>query len=184
MIQIDTTNILFICGGAFVGLDKIVEGRLNSSSLGFNADIKTKVEKEKINILKQVQPGDLIKFGLIPELVGRLPVFVSLDDLDEEAFVKILTEPKNALVKQYVKLFNMDNIELCITPEATKAVAKKAKELKTGARGLRAIIEEAMQDIMFFAPGNNVKKIIITKDVIENKAKPEVVYCEKKEETA
>ena len=112
MIQIDTTNILFICGGAFVGLDKIVEGRLNSSSLGFNADIKTKVEKEKINILKQVQPGDLIKFGLIPELVGRLPVFVSLDDLDEEAFVKILTEPKNALVKQYVKLFNMDNIEL------------------------------------------------------------------------
>ena len=184
MIQIDTTNILFICGGAFVGLDKIVEGRLNSSSLGFNADIKTKVEKEKINILKQVQPGDLIKFGLIPELVGRLPVFVSLDDLDEEAFVKILTEPKNALVKQYVKLFNMDNIELCITPEATKAVAKKAKELKTGARGLRAIIEEAMQDVMFFAPGNNVKKIIITKDVIENKAKPEVVYCEKKEETA
>lgn len=184
MIQIDTTNILFICGGAFVGLDKIVEGRLNSSSLGFNADIKTKVEKEKINILKQVQPGDLIKFGIIPELVGRLPVFVSLDDLDEEAFVKILTEPKNALVKQYVKLFNMDNIELCITPEATKAVAKKAKELKTGARGLRAIIEEAMQDVMFFAPGNNVKKIIITKEVIENKAKPEVVYCEKKEETA
>lgn len=184
MIQIDTTNILFICGGAFVGLDKIIEGRLNSSSLGFNADVKSKVEKEKINIFKQVQPGDLIKFGIIPEFVGRLPVFVSLDDLDENAFVRILTEPKNALVKQYVKLFNMDNIKLCITPDAALAVAKKAKELKTGARGLRAIIEEAMQDVMFFAPGNNVQKIVITKEVIEKKEKPQVVYNEKKEETA
>ena len=179
MIHIDTTNILFICGGAFVGLDKIVEGRINSSTLGFNADVKTKIEKEKTNILKQVQPGDLIKFGIIPEFVGRLPVYVSLDELDEDSFVKILTEPKNALVKQYVKLFNMDDIVLDITPEAVKAVARKAKELKTGARGLRAIIEESMQDVMFFAPSQNVEKIIISEEVIKGNAKPEVVYRKK-----
>ncbi len=176
MIQIDTTNILFICGGAFVGLDKIVEGRMNSSSLGFNADIKTKVEREKINILKQVQPADLVKFGLIPELVGRLPVYVSLDELDENAFVKILTEPKNALVKQYTKLFNMDGIELQFTEEAVRAVAKKAKELKTGARGLRAIVEESMKDVMFDAPSQKIEKIIITEKVIQGVEKPEVVY--------
>lgn len=176
MIQIDTTNILFICGGAFVGLDKIVEGRMNSSSLGFNADIKTKVEREKINILKQVQPADLVKFGLIPELVGRLPVYVSLDELDENAFVKILTEPKNALVKQYTKLFNMDGIELQFTEEAVRAVAKKAKELKTGARGLRAIVEESMKDVMFDAPSQKIEKITITEKVIQGVEKPEVVY--------
>ncbi|MCI6542614.1 MAG: AAA family ATPase, partial [Firmicutes bacterium] len=174
--QIDTTNILFICGGAFVGLDKIVEGRMNSSSLGFNADIKTKVEREKINILKQVQPADLVKFGLIPELVGRLPVYVSLDELDENAFVKILTEPKNALVKQYTKLFNMDGIELQFTEEAVRAVAKKAKELKTGARGLRAIVEESMKDVMFDAPSQKIEKITITEKVIQGVEKPEVVY--------
>ena len=176
MIQIDTTNILFICGGAFVGLDKIVEGRMNSSSLGFNADIKTKVEREKINILKQVQPADLVKFGLIPELVGRLPVYVSLDELDENAFVKILTEPKNALVKQYTKLFNMDGIELQFTEEAVRAVAKKAKELKTGARGLRAIVEESMKDVMFDAPSQKIEKVIINEKVIQGVEKPEVVY--------
>ena len=176
MIQIDTTNILFICGGAFVGLDKIVEGRMNSSSLGFNADIKTKVEREKINILKQVQPADLVKFGLIPELVGRLPVYVSLDELDENAFVKILTEPKNALVKQYTKLFNMDGIELQFTEDAVRAVAKKAKELKTGARGLRAIVEESMKDVMFDAPSQKIEKVIINEKVIQGVEKPEVVY--------
>ena len=183
MIQIDTTNILFICGGAFVGLDKIVEGRINSSTLGFNADVKTKEEKEKSNLLKNVQPGDLIKFGLIPELIGRLPVYVCLDELDENAFVKILTEPKNALVKQYIKLFNMDNIELDITEEAVRAVAKKAKELKTGARGLRAIIEDAMQDVMFTAPSKqNIEKIVITEKVISGEEKPILIYKEKKEE--
>ena len=183
MIQIDTTNILFICGGAFVGLDKIVEGRINSSTLGFNADVKTKEEKEKSNLLKSVQPGDLIKFGLIPELIGRLPVYVCLDELDENAFVKILTEPKNALVKQYIKLFNMDNIELDITEEAVRAVAKKAKELKTGARGLRAIIEDAMQDVMFTAPSKqNIEKIVITEKVISGEEKPILIYKEKKEE--
>ena len=176
MIHIDTTNILFICGGAFVGLDKIVEGRINNSTLGFNADVKTKEEKEKSNILKEVQPSDLIKFGIIPEFIGRLPVYVSLDELDEDAFVRILTEPKNALVKQYVKLFNMDNIELVITEDAVKAVAKKAKDLKTGARGLRAIVEEAMKDIMFFAPSQNIEKIIISEKVISGNEKPEVIY--------
>ena len=182
MIQIDTTNILFICGGAFVGLDKIVEGRINSSTLGFNADVKTKEEKEKSNLLKSVQPGDLIKFGLIPELIGRLPVYVCLDELDENAFVKILTEPKNALVKQYIKLFNMDNIELDITQEAVRAVAKKAKALKTGARGLRAIIEEAMQDVMFSAPSKqNIEKIVITEKVISGEEKPLLIYKEKEE---
>lgn len=181
MIQIDTTNILFICGGAFVGLDKIVEGRINSSSLGFNADIKTKIEREKTNVLKQVQPGDLVKFGLIPELIGRLPVFVSLDELDENAFVKILTEPKNALVKQYTKLFNMDNIELEFTDDAVRAVAKKAKELKTGARGLRAIVEDCMQDVMFDSPSQNIEKIVITEKVIKGEEKPEVIYKVKPE---
>lgn len=181
MIQIDTTNILFICGGAFIGLDKIVENRKNGSSLGFNADVKTKVDKENINILKQTQPEDLIKYGLIPEFIGRMPVFVSLDELNEEAFVKILTEPKNALVKQYIKLFNMDNIELEIEPEAIKAVAHKAKELKTGARGLRAIIEESMLDVMFSAPSKNIEKIIITENVILGKEKPKVIYKENKE---
>lgn len=180
MIQIDTTNILFICGGAFIGLEKIVENRMNGSTLGFNADVKTKLDKENFNILKQTQPEDLIKFGLIPEFIGRMPIFVSLDELNEDAFVKILTEPKNALVKQYVKLFNMDNIELEIEPDAIKAVAKKAKELKTGARGLRAIIEESMLDIMFSAPSkDNIEKIIITADVILGKEKPKVIYKEK-----
>ena len=180
MIQIDTTNILFICGGAFIGLDKIVENRSNGSALGFNADVKTKQDKETFNVLKQTQPEDLIKFGIIPEFIGRMPVFVSLDELNENTFVKILTEPKNAIVKQYVKLFNLDNIELEIQPEAIRAVAKKAKELKTGARGLRAIIEESMLDVMYSAPSKeNIQKIIITEDVILGKEKPIIIYKEK-----
>lgn len=185
MLQIDTTNILFICGGAFIGLDKIIEARLNDSTLGFSADVKTKVDKEELNIIKQTQPQDLIKFGLIPEFIGRMPVFVALSDLKEDAFVKILTEPKNALVKQYKKLFKMDNIDLVFEPEAISAVAHKASELKTGARGLRAILEEAMQDVMFTSPSNlDIDKIIITKDVILNNAKPEIVYKVKTEQTA
>ncbi len=185
MLQIDTTNILFICGGAFIGLDKIIETRLNDSTLGFSADVKTKVDKEELNIIKQTQPQDLIKFGLIPEFIGRMPVFVALSDLKEDAFVKILTEPKNALVKQYKKLFKMDNIDLVFEPEAISAVAHKASELKTGARGLRAILEEAMQDVMFTSPSNlDIDKIIITKDVILNNAKPEIVYKVKTEQTA
>lgn len=185
MLQIDTTNILFICGGAFVGLDKIIEQRMNDSTLGFNADVKTKVDKDNLNVIKQTQPQDLIKFGLIPEFIGRLPVFVSLSDLKEDAFVKILTEPKNALIKQYKKLFKMDNIDLEFDDEAIKEVAHKASELKTGARGLRAILEEAMQDTMFFTPSKeNVEKVVISKDVILGKAKPQIVYKSKNEETA
>lgn len=180
MLQIDTTNILFICGGAFIGLDKIIESRINGSTLGFNADVKTKLDKEKTNVYKQTQPEDLTKFGLIPEFIGRLPIFVSLDELNEDAFVKILTEPKNSIVKQYIKLFNMDNIELEIEPNAVKAVARKAKELKTGARGLRAIIEESMLDVMFSAPSKgDIAKIIITEDVILNKAQPKIIFKEK-----
>lgn len=185
MLQIDTTNILFICGGAFIGLDKIIEARLNDSTLGFSADVKTKVDREELNVIKQTQPQDLIKFGLIPEFIGRMPVFVSLSDLKEDAFVKILTEPKNALVKQYKKLFKMDNIELVFEPDAVDAVAHKASELKTGARGLRAILEDAMQDVMFTSPSNvDIDKIIITKNVILNHSKPEIIYKVKSEETA
>lgn len=185
MLQINTTNILFICGGAFIGLDKIIEARLNDSTLGFSADVKTKVDKEELNIIKQTQPQDLIKFGLIPEFIGRMPVFVSLADLKEDAFIKILTEPKNALVKQYKKLFKMDNIDLVFEDEAVSAVAHKASELKTGARGLRAILEEAMQDVMFTAPSKaDIEKIIITKEVILNNAKPEIIYKSQSEETA
>ena len=185
MLQIDTTNILFICGGAFIGLDKIIEARLNDSTLGFSADVKTKVDREELNVIKQTQPQDLIKFGLIPEFIGRMPVFVSLSDLKEDAFVKILTEPKNALVKQYKKLFKMDNIELVFEPDAVDAVAHKASELKTGARGLRAILEDAMQDVMFTSPSNvDIDKIVITKNVILNHSKPEIIYKIKSEETA
>lgn len=185
MLQIDTTNILFICGGAFIGLDKIIEARLNDSTLGFSADVKTKVDREELNVIKQTQPQDLIKFGLIPEFIGRMPVFVSLSDLKEDAFVKILTEPKNALVKQYKKLFKMDNIDLVFEPDAVDAVAHRASELKTGARGLRAILEDAMQDVMFTSPSNvDIDKIVITKNVILNHSKPEIIYKIKSEETA
>lgn len=185
MIQIDTTNILFICGGAFIGLDKIIEQRLNDSTLGFSADVKTKVDKEGINIIEQTQPQDLIKFGLIPEFIGRMPVFVSLNELNEDALVKILTEPKNALTKQYQKLFKMDNIELVFEEDAIKAIAHKAIQLKTGARGLRAILEDAMQEVMFSSPSLiNIEKIIITKETIEKNTKPILVYKEQNSESA
>lgn len=142
MIQIDTTNILFICGGAFVGLDKIIESRMNNTSLGFNATINTTIEKSQINFVKHLQPQDLIKFGLIPEFVGRLPVVVGLHDLTENALIRILTEPKNAILKQYKKMFDIDKVDLEFEPEAIRSVAHKALELKTGARGLRTILED------------------------------------------
>ena len=148
MIQIDTTNILFICGGAFVGLDKIIESRMNNTSLGFNATINTTIEKSQINFVKHLQPQDLIKFGLIPEFVGRLPVVVGLHDLTENALIRILTEPKNAILKQYKKMFDIDKVELEFEPEAIRSVAHKAMELKTGARGLRTILEEGMLETM------------------------------------
>ena len=169
------TNILFIFGGAFVGLDKIIEKRLSSSSLGFGGELKAQKE-DADEALKQLQPQDLIKFGLIPEFIGRVPVTVSLTALDEDALVRILTEPKDSLVKQYIKLLEMDGVKLVFEDDAVRAIAHKAIELNTGARGLRSIMEDIMLDTMFDAPDDkSVKKIIITKDVIEKKAKPTVI---------
>ena len=177
MLQIDTSNILFICGGAFVGLDNIIQKRINETSLGFNAEIKTQKENEEINIVKNLQPTDLIKFGLIPEFVGRLPIVVGLHNLTSEALVKILTEPKNAIIKQYKKMFNMDNVKIEFTESAVKAVANKAMELKTGARGLRTILEEKMLDIMFDTPSNkNISKIIFDEDFITDNQPPKIEY--------
>lgn len=166
-IPIDTTNILFICGGAFDGMDKIIKRRMNAKVIGFNSQVVS--EDDDRNILSKVQPEDLLKFGLIPELIGRLPQVVALEPLSSEALVKILKEPKNALVKQYETLFRMDGVELEITDEAIMAVAEKAKERKTGARGLRSIMENLMTDIMFEIPSNkNISKVIITEDTVLN----------------
>ncbi len=177
MLQIDTTNILFICGGAFVGLDKIIEKRINESSLGFNASIKTQEENEKLNVVKNLQPTDLIKFGLIPEFVGRLPIVVGLSNLNEDALVKILCEPKNAIIKQYKKMFKIDNVEIEFKPEAIKAVANRALELKTGARGLRTILEEKMLKIMYETPSNKqIEKIIIDENFIKNNGEPMLIF--------
>jgi len=175
-LQIDTTNILFIFGGAFVGLEKIIGKRTSTASIGFGgslADDKSTVSEK----LKGVQPQDLIKFGIIPEFVGRIPVFVSLHELDEAALVKVLTEPKNALTKQYAKLLSLDDVELEFTPDAIHAVAAKAIELGTGARGLRSILEEATLGVMFDVPGKKtVSKVTITADVIRNGAEPVLSY--------
>ena len=174
-LTIDTTNILFIFGGAFVGLDKIIEKRLSSSSLGFGGELKAQKE-DADEALKQLQPQDLIKFGLIPEFIGRVPVTVNLTALDEDALVRILTEPKDSLVRQYVKLLEMDGVKLVFENDAVRAIAHKAIELNTGARGLRSIMEDVMLDTMFDAPDDKaVKKIIITKDVIEKKVKPTTI---------
>ena len=174
-IQINTSNILFICGGAFDGMDKIIEKRTRKSSIGFGAEIQSKEEKDVGSLFKEIIPEDLLKFGLIPEFVGRLPIVVTLDSLDESALISILSEPKNALVKQYTKLFNLDNVELEFTQEALKAIAQKAIERKTGARGLRSIIEDVMTDIMFDIPSNErINKVIITEATITSGEKPEV----------
>ena len=176
LLHIDTTNILFICGGAFVGLDKIIEKRKDVSSLGFGGTVTAK-EGENSAVLAEVQPQDLTKFGLIPEFVGRIPITVSLDALDEDALVKIMTEPRNAIVKQYQKLVGMDNCELEVTESAVYEIAKKAIELKTGARGLRTIFENLMLDCMYDIPSDdNVEKIIIDGEVVKGEKKPELVY--------
>ena len=173
-IQINTSNILFICGGAFDGVDKIIEKRTRKSSIGFGADIQSKKDKDVGSLLKEIEPGDLLKFGLIPEFVGRLPIVVTLESLDEKALISILQEPKNALVKQYKKLFEMDNVELDFTEKALEAIAKKAIERKTGARGLRSIIEDVMTEIMFEVPSNErITKVVITEPTINDKEKPE-----------
>lgn len=175
-IQIDTTNILFICGGAFDGIEKIIEKRIGKKGMGFGAEIKSKKEKNIGEILNHLLPQDLLKFGLIPEFIGRVPVIVTLNSLDEEALIQILTEPKNALIKQYKKLFEMDDVIIEFEKEALSLIAKKALERETGARGLRAILEEMMTDVMYEIPSTkDVEKCIITKETVESKKMPELV---------
>jgi ATP-dependent Clp protease ATP-binding subunit ClpX len=168
-IQLDTSNILFICGGAFDGLDKIIEQRVNVKTMGFGADVKSKEEKRIGDLLRQLQPEDLLKFGFIPELIGRLPVFATLHDLDEETLVKVLVEPKNSLVRQYKKLFEMEGVELEFTPEALRAIANETRKRKTGARGLRSVLEGIMLDIMYEIPSEEgVKRCVINEQTVKN----------------
>lgn len=188
-IQIDTTNILFICGGAFDGIDKIISSRTGKKTMGFGAEIKSKEKKNVGEILRQILPEDLLKFGLIPEFVGRLPVIVTLDALDETALIRILTEPKNALIKQYQKFLELDNVQLEFKEEALKAIAEEALKRNTGARGLRAIIEGIMRNVMYEVPSRgDVAKCIVTKEVVLNKEEPILVTIDrkakKKEESA
>ena len=172
-LQIDTTNILFICGGAFDGIEKLIGDRVGKKGLGFGANVESKKDMNLTELLAQIIPQDLLKFGLIPELVGRLPVFTTLDQLDKNTLIKILTEPKNALTKQYKALFDFDNVELEFTEDAIEAIADKAIERNTGARGLRAIIEEAMADIMFETPSDDsIKKVTVTRECITDGAQP------------
>ena len=176
MIQIDTSNILFICGGAFAGIDKVIDRRLTKSVMGFGADIEKKDSKDMAELLQQVQPEDLLKFGLIPEFIGRLPVIVALHPLNEDALVRILTEPKNPLVKQYQKLLAMDHVELEFDDGAIHAIARQAIERNTGARGLRAIIEKIMQHVMYEIPGmKDVRKCIVTEDVVLKHSDPVLI---------
>jgi ATP-dependent Clp protease ATP-binding subunit ClpX len=180
-LQIDTTNILFICGGAFDGLEKVIQNRTEKSGIGFAATVHSKTEKRAADVFRNVEPEDLIKFGLIPELVGRLPVVATLGELTIDAMMQILTEPKNALVKQYQKLFAMDGVDLEIRPSALTAIAKKALARKTGARGLRSILEHSLIDTMFDLPTmDGVAKVVIDEHIVEDGAKPLLVYREKK----
>ena len=178
-IQIDTTNILFICGGAFDGIEKTIEARQDTKSIGFGADVSVQEERNVGEILKDVMPEDFIKYGLIPEFIGRVPIVVTLDGLDEEALIRILKEPKNSLTKQYHKLFELDGVELEFQEEALKEVARKSLERKTGARGLRSIMEKSLMDLMYRTPSDNtICKCIITKDAVDGTGEPEVVHGE------
>ncbi len=182
-VQVDTKNILFICAGAFSGLEKIIASRGKGSSIGFGADVRSKDDHDRKDIFTGVEPEDLIKFGLIPEIVGRLPVIAPLEGLTEKDLVKILSEPKNSITKQYKKLFSLDKIDLVFEEDALREIAKKALERKTGARGLRAIVEHILLDTMFEVPSkNNVKSVKIFKDVISKNEKPEIEYLSKEEE--
>ena len=177
LIQIDTSNILFICGGAFDGLDKIVEERLDRNSIGFNAQIVEKSSKDIGAVLKEVAPQDLMKFGLIPEFIGRVPITVTLEGLDKEALVRILKEPKNALIKQYQKLFEFDEVKLDVDEDATEEIARLAYERKTGARGLRSIMEDVMMDIMYEIPSDdNIAGCVLTKEAVAGNEKPRITY--------
>lgn len=175
-IQIDTSNILFICGGAFDGLDKVIEKRTGKQGIGFGAEVKSKVNEDATELLKNVEPHDVLKFGIIPELVGRLPVLVTLDPLDKDALVKILSEPKNALTKQYTRLLEMDGVRLEFEEGALEAVAEKALKLNTGARGLRSVMEGIMTNVMFQTPSDDsIHAVVITPDAVEGKAEPSVI---------
>ena len=184
MIQINTENILFICGGAFEGLENIIKDRTGKKSIGFGTKIESQKEINKYEIFQEMLPQDLLKYGLIPEFIGRLPIIATLKDLDKEALIKIATEPKNALVKQYQKLLEMDDVELEFSQDALEAIVDKAIERKTGARGLRSIIEEIMRDIMFDVPSTpDIAKCIITKETVLDKKPPELIIREKTEES-
>ncbi|MDH3702241.1 MAG: ATP-dependent Clp protease ATP-binding subunit ClpX [Alphaproteobacteria bacterium] len=183
-LQVDTTNILFICGGAFAGLEKIIASRGKGSSIGFGADVRGPEDRQIGEILQQVEPEDLLKFGLIPEFVGRLPVLATLSDLDEDALVEILSQPRNALVKQYQRLFEMEGVQLEFTDDALRSVAQKAIARKTGARGLRSIMESILLDSMYELPGlEGVEEIVINREVVEGNAKPLHIYADRREDT-
>jgi ATP-dependent Clp protease ATP-binding subunit ClpX len=179
-VQVDTTNILFVCGGAFDGLDKIIRARSEKGGIGFGAQVRSKDNRKDIGlVLKEVEPEDLIKYGLIPEFVGRLPVVATLDELDEPALIQILTEPKNALLKQYQKMFAMEGVELEIRPEALHAVSRRALARRTGARGLRSILEQALLETMFDLPSmSNVRKVVIDEGTITGDQKPILIYSD------
>ncbi len=182
-LQVDTTNILFICGGAFSGLEKIISARGQGTSIGFGADVKAADDRRAGEIFRGVEPEDLLKFGLIPEFIGRLPVIATLDDLDEQALIQILTEPKNALVKQYQRLFEMEGVDLTLPDEALRGIARKAIERKTGARGLRSIMEAILLDTMFELPGlDGVEEVVISSDVIAGSARPLYIYSDRPDE--
>lgn len=184
-LQVDTTNILFVCGGAFAGLEKVISDRMQGKSMGFGAHVEAPDERRVGEVLRHVEPEDLLKYGLIPEFVGRLPVIATLDDLDEDALVQILREPKNALVKQYAKLFDMEDVKLEFTDDALIAIAKKAIERKTGARGLRSILEGILLDSMFDLPTlEDVSEVVIDKDVVEGRKEPVRVFAKTKEKAA
>ena len=176
-LQVDTTNILFICGGAFAGIDKIIASRGNASSIGFGATVKSKDEKKIGELLSDIEPEDLLKFGLIPEFVGRLPIISTLEDLDEVSLIKILEEPKNSLVKQYSKLFEIEGAKLTFSKDSLKAIAEKAIKRKTGARGLRSVIEEALLQTMFDLPSmENVEEVVVNKEVIRGTSAPLIIF--------
>jgi ATP-dependent Clp protease ATP-binding subunit ClpX len=182
-LQVDTTNILFVCGGAFSGLEKIISARGRSASIGFGADVTAPEDRHTGELLRDVEPEDLLKFGLIPEFVGRLPVVATLDDLDEDTLVRILTEPKNALVKQYQRLFEMEDVELGFSDDALRTIANKAIARKTGARGLRSIMENILLESMFELPSlEGVEEIVINREVVEGRSKPLYIYSDRRED--
>ena len=181
LIQIDTTDILFICGGAFEGIDKIIETRMNTKTIGFGRTLSDKAQKNVGEVLKEVVPQDFVKYGMIPEFIGRVPVVVSLDALDEEALVRILKEPKNSIIKQYKKLFELDGVKLEFEDDAVDAIAKLSMERKTGARGLRAVMERSMQELMYTSPSDEtITECTITKDLVEGKGEPKLIHSEER----